>query len=168
MKTESSDRVVVLGVGNTLLQDDGAGIHVTEALRGRQLEFPQLDVIDGGTIGLSLLPTIEDAAAVIVVDAAELGEAAGTLRVFHGEEIDRHLSRGRRSVHEVALADLFAAAAIRGRCPQRRALIGIQPACVEWGLAPTESIQRAIPRACAAVADLLRGWQQEDNHGHPA
>lgn len=166
MRKESSDRVVVLGVGNTLLQDDGAGIHVTESLRDRQAEFPQLDIIDGGTIGLSLLPTIEDAAAVIVVDAAELGQPAGSLCIFHNEEIDRHLARGRRSVHEVALADLFAAAAIRGRCPARRALIGIQPACIEWGLEPTPSVQQAISLACAQVEELLRGWQQEDTHGH--
>jgi len=159
-------KIVVMGVGNTLLQDDGIGVHVTEALRteghgaaawpGLHLEF-----IDGGTIGLSLLPDIEDAAAVIVVDASELGQSPGTVRIFRNDEIDRQLSGKRRTVHEVALADLFAAAAIRGRSPARRALVAIQPACTEWGLEPTTDLRAAIPHAQQAILDLAHEWRQE-------
>jgi hydrogenase maturation protease len=156
-------RALVLGVGNTLLQDDGVGVHVTETLRtdfrgdwlraGCEPEF-----IDAGTVGLALLPALEDASAVIVVDATELGAAPGTVRLFRDGQIDRLLSGKRRSVHEVALADLFAAAALRGRSPARRALIAIQPGCTDWGLYPTPAVAAAIPRACAAVWTLLRTW----------
>jgi len=161
-------RVLVMGIGNTLLQDDGIGVHVTESLRtdyngADPSPDPQLDLIDGGTIGLSLLPEIEDAAAVIVVDASELGEAPGTLRIFRGSEIDQQLSGKRRTVHEVALADLFAAAAIRGRSPARRALVAIQPASTELGLDLTPDVQAAIPRAREAVIGLARQWRAEAN-----
>lgn len=148
--------VLVMGVGNTLLQDDGAGVRVTEALSHAAPEG--LRIVDGGTIGLSLLPDLEDADAVIVVDASELGEAPGTVRVFRDGEIDQLLSGKRRSVHEVALVDLFSAAAIRGRVPARRALVAIQPGSTDWGLEPTAEVAAAIPRACAQVAALVREW----------
>jgi len=164
-------RVLVMGVGNTLLQDDGIGVHVTESLRAEQTDEPlcfdpEFDLIDGGTIGLSLLPDIEDAAAVIVVDASEIGEAPGTLRIFRDREIDQQLSGKRRTVHEVALADLFAAAAIRGRSPGRRALVAIQPASTELGLDLTPDVRAAIPKAREAIVGLARQWRaEEDRHG---
>lgn len=154
-------KVLVMGVGNTLLQDDGIGIHITESYRSSHPNDPNLEIVDGGTIGLSLLPEIEDADAVIVVDASEIGERPGTMRVFRDQEIDRQLSGKRRTVHEVALADLFSAAAIRGRCPSERALIAIQPASTEWGLEPTPDVRASIPRACQAIALLTREWQRE-------
>jgi hydrogenase maturation protease len=159
-------RVLVMGVGNTLLQDDGIGVHVAESLRADHRSDPayfdtQLDIIDGGTIGLSLLPDIEDAEAVIIVDASEIGDRPGALRVFRDREIDIQISGKRRTVHEVALADLFSAASIRGRCPARRALVAIQPASTDLGLEPTTEVQAAIPEACAAIRALARLWREE-------
>jgi hydrogenase maturation protease len=154
-------KILVLGVGNALMQDDGVGIHVTTALESSADLHPALQVIDGGTIGLALLPEIEDAAAVIVVDASEIGAEPGTLRVFRNEEIDRQLSGKRRTVHEVALLDLFAAAAIRGRMPPQRALVAIQPGCTEWGTEATAAVRAAVQRACATINRLADEWQTE-------
>ncbi len=154
-----------MGVGNTLLQDDGVGVHVTESLKAELLRSkpPKSNsrILDGGTIGLSLLPEIEDADAVIIVDASEIGEQPGTMRIFRNAEIDQQLSGKKRSVHEVALADLFAAASIRGRCPAERALIAIQPGSTELGLQPTPAVQAAIPLACEAVNNMTRSWLDE-------
>ena len=158
--------MLIMGVGNTLLQDDGIGIHVTESLKSTHPDLVGPDslvsILDGGTIGLSLLHEIEEADAVIIVDASEIGERPGALRVFRNKEIDRQLSGKRRSVHEVALADLFAAAAIRGRCPAERALIAIQPGCTEWGTEPTEAVQAAIPLACETIGHMTRSWSDEN------
>jgi hydrogenase maturation protease len=144
-----------MGVGNTLLKDDGIGIHVTVALTPRA----DYKIIDGGTIGLSLLPVIEDADAVIIVDASEIGEQPGSIRIFRNREIDLQLSGKKKTVHEVALADLFSAAAIRGKCPAQRALIAIQPASTDWGLEPTPEVEAAIPRACAAIENITEEWR---------
>jgi len=160
-------KVLVVGVGNTLLKDDGIGVHVTESFRASlnaqlsQSTDTNYDIIDGGTIGLSLLPVIEDAAAVIVVDASEIGEQPGCMRIFHNQEIDRQLSGKKKTVHEVALADLFSAAAIRGRCPPARALIAIQPESTDWGLEPTPAVRATIPMACAAIEEISRSWRNE-------
>ena len=154
-------KVLVMGVGNTLLQDDGIGVHVTESLKAAQQSTPDFEILDGGTIGLSLLPEIEDADAVIIVDASEIGERPGAMRIFRNTEIDQQLSGKKRTVHEVALADLFSAAALRGRCPAERALIAIQPGSTDWGLEPTPDVQAAIPRACEAINDMTRSWRHE-------
>jgi hydrogenase maturation protease len=156
--TAGPTRVLVMGIGNTLLQDDGVGVHVAEQFRASLPPDSPITVLDGGTIGLSLLPELEDADAVVIVDASEMDEQPGTVRQFLDGEIDRQLSGKRRTVHEVALADLFAAAEIRGRSPAVRALVAIQPACTEWGLEPTEAVRAAIPRACAEIQTLTLGW----------
>lgn len=150
--------ILVLGIGNTLLQDDGAGVAVTERLRAELAGVEGVRFLDGGTLGLSLLPDIEDAGALIVIDAAELGEAPGTVRVFLGGDMNRQLSGRKSTVHELALSDLLAAAAMSGREPARRALVAIQPASTDWGLEPTPPVRQAIPDACALVAGMTREW----------
>ena len=157
-----STSILVMGVGNSLMQDDAVGTHVTDALRASPDTPSDLDIIDGGTIGLSLLPQIEDADAVIIVDAAEIKAEPGTIRLFRDEEIDRQLSGKRRTVHEVALVDMFSAAAIRGRMPARRVLVAVQPECTEWGVDLTPRVQAAVPRACAAILEMVAQWQDAE------
>ena len=154
----NTGNVLVMGVGNTLMQDDGVGIRVIEALRAAPNDNPSLRPIDGGTIGLALLPEIEDADAVVVVDASELGADPGTLRVFHDDEIDRQLSGKKRTVHEVALLDLFSAASIRGRMPAHRALVAIQPECTDWGTDLTPPVRDAVQAACEEIHRLAARW----------
>lgn len=163
----AAPKVLVMGVGNALLQDDGVGVRVVEALAQRsQLQSPntqaQIELVDAGTIGLALLPQLESADALVVVDASELNAPPGSLRVFRGHEIEALLSSRRRSVHEVALLDLLAAASLRGRCPSRRALVAIQPGCTDWGLEPTPEVAASIPQACQRVLDLVEVWCMED------
>lgn len=153
----AATRTLVLGLGNTLRSDDGVGVHVLQALG--MLETGQhVTLRDGGTIGLALLSEIEESGALIAIDAMELNAAPGTVRIFIGPEMDAQLGGKKRTAHEVALADLIAAARLSGRLPPRRALVAIQPDSTEWGLSPTESIRRSIPAACSAVLSLVEEW----------
>ncbi|HLF31934.1 MAG TPA: HyaD/HybD family hydrogenase maturation endopeptidase [Xanthomonadales bacterium] len=166
MRTPSHKKhVLVMGVGNTLLQDDGVGIHVTNRLRAENEAQRNVAYLDGGTIGLSLLPSVEDADALIIVDAAEMNAPPGTVRIFRDAEIERQMSGRKRSVHEVAISDLLSAASLRGTCPAQCALVAIQPFSTDLGLEPTPLIQAAILTACAAVneltGELTRGYQHE-------
>jgi len=158
--TPKTKKVLVMGVGNTLLQDDGIGVHVTESLKA-SYSTQDIDILDGGTIGLSLLPEIEDADAVIIIDASEIGERPGSMRIFRNAEIDQQLSGKKKTVHEVAVSDLFSAAAIRGRCPAERALIAIQPGSTELGLEMTADVQAAVPGACEAINSITHKWRNE-------
>ncbi|MDE2093256.1 MAG: hydrogenase maturation protease [Burkholderiales bacterium] len=154
---QGDDAVLVLGLGNRLLGDDAAGPLAVDALAAAAgARFARYR--DGGTIGLSLLPQIEDAAAFIAVDAALFGATPGTVRVFEGAAMDDQLGGRKRSAHEVALADLMAAAAFNGRLPARRALVAVEPASTALGLALTPAVDAALPRLCTAVNELLDRW----------
>ena len=152
------DRILVLGLGNTLLSDDGVGVRVVEALHERDGRSPRAEYRDGGTIGLNLLPDVENCGGFVAVDAAELGARSGTVRVFEGPAMDDQLTGNKRTAHEVALADLMAAAALQGTIPERRALVAIQPGTTDWGTEPTSAVAAAIPEACDAVNTLIDRW----------
>lgn len=151
---------VVLGIGNTLLCDEGAGVHVLAAL-GTRDESSGMTLVDGGTLNFALLTHLEDAAALIVVDAGNLMASPGTVSSFEGEAMDSFLARTdrRRTVHEVGLLDLLAIALLRETLPARRALVCIQPARVDWGLTVTPAVEPAVDRAADEVLRILRRWR---------
>jgi hydrogenase maturation protease len=146
--------LLVLGLGNRLMTDDAAGPLATDRVAAR----PGVAVTDGGTCGLALLPEIEDAAAVIVVDAARLGRAPGTVTTLEGAAMDAALRGVKSTAHEVALADLMDAARVTGRLPDRRALVAVEPARVALGVEPTPSVAAALDPAAAAVEALIARW----------
>ena len=154
MRTDATKtRTLVLGIGNVLLSDDGAGVHVVNALGQRQDRGEigsDVALRDGGTIGLALLSEIEESGALIAVDAMDLDMRPGTVRTFRGADMDAQLRGNKKTAHEVALADLIAAA--------RRALVAIQPGATGWGLAATRPVLAAVPKACGAVIALIGEW----------
>ncbi len=155
-----ASHTLVLGIGNSLLSDEGIGVHAVRRLHAIHGELTGVEWMDGGTLSFSLAPEIGDAAHLIVVDAAELHAAPGTIRVFVDDEMDRFLAApGRRSVHEVGLIDLMVMARLAECLPLRRALIGIQPQHTGWGEQPTAPVADALPAVCATVTELLEDWK---------
>lgn len=148
--------LLVVGLGNILLRDEGVGVRVVGAVEalGPVVLPPGTRVVDGGTLGLDLLPLIEDARALLIVDAVDLRRPPGTIRLFHGDEIHSPLA-GHLSPHQVGIGDLLAAARLRGTLPGPVALIGIQPAQIAIGLGLSEVVEAAVPAAVrTAVAEL--------------
>ncbi len=156
----STRPVALVGIGNNLLTDDGAGIHVLKAL-AREDHDPDLDLIDGGTIGLALLDRLSNLDGLVALDAMMLGKPPGTVTVMLGEAMDAHLRKQRSSVHELGLADLMDALRLRGDLPANRALIGIEPADMGWGTSPSEPVAAAIPQAAERARELVRSWRDE-------
>ncbi|MGK7296118.1 MAG: HyaD/HybD family hydrogenase maturation endopeptidase [Candidatus Wenzhouxiangella sp. M2_3B_020] len=151
---EAQSGTLVIGIGNSLFGDDGAGIHVIEALEGFSLP-DDVELVDGGTLSFTLLEMVENAARLIVVDAARLDAEPGTVRVFHDAEMDDFLNSSKRpSVHEVNLLDVLVAARLRGRMPARYSLVGIQPMSLEWSATPTPVVAEGVARAAEIVAAL--------------
>jgi hydrogenase maturation protease len=152
-------KTLVLGIGNTLLTDEGVGIHVLRHLEAQGPLPPDVQLLDGGTLSFTLAGPIEEAEALVVVDAANLKGRAGDMKVFEGEAMDAFLMSNRKStVHEVGLTDLRAIAILAGHWPERRALVAIQPQIVDWGEEPTPAVADAIPPACAAIRQLIESW----------
>lgn len=151
-------RTLVLGIGNTLLSDEGLGIHLLNFLRERHPDLPGVTWLDGGTLSFTLAPDIEEHENLIVLDAAQLNQPPGSISLLTGAEMDAFVGHGKRSVHEVGLVDLLTIAHLQDRLPQKRALLGIQPVEFGWGDKPGEAVARAIPEAATQVLELIYSW----------
>lgn len=152
---------LVLGIGNALLRDDGAGVHAVRYLQAHYGDEPHTEFLDAGTLSFTLLGSVQDADHLIIIDAAELQAAPGAVRVFEGEDMDRFLGGRRKlSVHEVSVIDLLAMARLMDRLPVRRAIIGIQAADMDWGDTPTPDVADAVVAAGEQAIGLLRHWRE--------
>jgi hydrogenase maturation protease len=112
-------------------------------------------VLDGGTLGLSLLPIIEDSDQVLIVDAIRMDAPAGALVFLEGEDVLPAV-RLRLSVHQVGVADLLDAARIRGRLPRKLLLLGLVPGSIELGYGLSAAVSEALPGLVEAVVDKVR------------
>ena len=151
--------VAIVGIGNNLLTDDGAGIHALNLLADGPAD-EDVDCIDGGTVGLALLDRLSAHDGLIALDAMILGKKPGTVTVLQGEDMDTHLRNQRGSVHEVGLSDLMDALRLRGELPDNRALIGIEPANMDWGTEPTPQVAAAVPQAADLARQLVQAWRK--------
>ena len=152
--------ILVLGVGNTLMSDDGVGVRLMERLQAMQPALPGVEYVDGGTLSFVLLPQIQECSALLVLDAAHLGEAPGACRTLEAADMDDFLRTARCSVHEVGIRDLMDLARLTGRLPDRRAFVGLQPAETGWGESLSPAVETALPGALRAARALLERWSQ--------
>jgi hydrogenase maturation protease len=152
---------LVLGIGNSLLSDEGAGVHAVRRLEALEPD-PHARFLDGGTLSFPLVEAIAEARNLIVIDAAQLSREPGTVRLFEDEQMDHFIATGgKRSVHEVGLAELMSMVRLRGELPERRALVAIQPQDLGWGETPSAPVACAITEACDVVRELLERWAGE-------
>jgi hydrogenase maturation protease len=136
--------LLILGLGNVLCGDDGLGAAAVARL-DREWACPEGVVVqDGGTLGLALMPLIEAAHDVILVDAVAADGPAGTLVRLTGDDVPA-AALERLSVHQVGVADLLGALAWRGRLPRRLVLLGLVPESLELHLGRSAAVEAALP-----------------------
>jgi len=138
--------VLVLGLGNILLQDEGAGVRLVERLEARYELPPEVEVLDGGTSGMDLIHTIADREALIVCDAVRSDKPPGTLVRIDGEDLPAFF-RTRLSPHQLGLSDMLAALALLERVPRRVVLIGIVPLALDLGVDLSPVVDAALDEA---------------------
>lgn len=149
---------LVLGLGNILLGDEGLGVRAVERLL-EEYEFPEkVQVMDGGTLGLDLLPYVEDCVRLLVIDAVKAGKEPGTLVRLSGTEIPVFLDASKVSPHQDGLQDLLAVAALKGYLPDRVVLWGIQIQSLGIGLEPSPVVAAQIDSLVESVLSELAGW----------
>jgi hydrogenase maturation protease len=154
----SIESVLILGIGNTLLTDEGIGVHLVQRIRPRLEAYPAIEILDGGTLSFTLAEPIARADGLIVVDAARMQSPPGTVRVYCDAEMDEYLHGNRQSVHEVSLSDLLDIARLSEQLPQHRCLVGIEPQCLDWGDSPSAALQTAMHTATQRIMQLLSAW----------
>lgn len=149
---------VVLGVGNPLLADDGAGLVLLERLRARRWPDPVPEFVDGGTWGMSLLPDITAAARLLVLDAVRTGDPPGTVVRGEDDDVPRLYTRP-ASPHQVDLKEVLAAATLLGQLPPVLVVVGVAPEQTDdlhVGLTP--AVEAALDRAEAEALRVLSTW----------
>lgn len=152
--------IAVLGLGNILLGDEGVGVRAIEELR-KAYDFPEnVTIIDGGTMGLDLLPFIEKKDKLLIVDAVKLDKEPGTIAIIEDEDIPSFVST-KLSIHQIGLPDIIFALRLLGTMPPKITLIGMQPEKIESGLAMSESINKNFGSLLQAVIEKLCEWGVE-------
>ena len=157
--------VLVLGVGNILLSDEGIGVHVVEALQARYRLPAGLEIIDGGTSGMDLLDSIANRDHLVIVDAVHTGAEPGTLVELTGEDVPAFFL-SKISPHQLGLSDVLATAALTGETPRDITLIGVVPESMETGLEMSPRIQAMLePTLLVLLRHLNRlGLHPEPRH----
>jgi hydrogenase maturation protease len=149
MSSTAAD-LLVLGLGNVLLGDDGVGPAAVARLRNTRAIPAGALCMDGGTLGLSLLPYLEDARMVIMVDAVAADAPAGTLVRLEGSAVGPAVAT-RLSPHQVGVADLLQGARWHDREPARLVLLGIVPESIELGVTLSPAVAGAMPHLIELV-----------------
>lgn len=146
--------VLVLGLGNPLMGDDGAGLLLLDALRHALPADERVIFEDGGTLGMTLLPLIEDARAVLLLDATHTGETPGSIVVRRRDELPGFFSRI-LSPHQIGLREVLGAAQLCGTLPEQLVLVGIEAEHVAFGHEPGDTIRKALPAAVQTARCML-------------
>ena len=159
-------RYVVLGLGNRLESDEALGGLVIDRL-GQEPEHlaalpdrEAVELIDGGTVGLGLLPYLTDLDGLLMVDVISAGEVPGTLVDLDGAGLIRHEQV--MSVHDLGAGELLGALHIMEAWPRRVRVIGLEPLAIELGIELTPTVAAGVPALLERIAGHLAAWQEAD------
>jgi hydrogenase maturation protease len=146
--------ILILGIGNILLSDEGIGVRAVEALAAGY-RFPKgVELLDGGTAGFELMAKITRREQLIVIDAIACDHPPGTVLRVEGEDV-RQVFSSRISPHQLGISDVLAASALIGELPDRLVLFGIEPAEIGTSLELSAPVAAALPKLMTAVLEEL-------------
>ena len=152
--------IAVFGIGNILLSDDGVGVHTLNKLK-EEYDLPEyVELIDGGTKGLDLLPLLEDRDKVMIIDAANFKKEPGTIGTVEGDKIPAFLST-KLSVHQIGLPDMLFAAKLMDIMPPEICLIGIQPESMATSIEMSDVVSKGMEPLLEKVIERLKEWGVE-------
>jgi len=147
--------VLVLGIGNVLLTDEGIGVRALNELQRRYSFSDNVELMDGGTAGIELLRHIRKRKHLIIIDAMTFDQEPGTVMRVEGEDVPAAF-RTRISPHQLGLSDLLAAAMLTNELPKNLVLFGVEPASIDIGLDLTDAVEASLGKLIGAVTEELR------------
>jgi hydrogenase maturation protease len=150
----SPPNILILGVGNLLLSDEGVGVHVANELRKMKLP-KEVSVVEGGTDGFSLLNLIMEADRLILVDAVKGNGSPGSIYRFGIDEFREHIHGFKTSVHQIGILDVFELSKLIGKTP-KTTVIGIEPKLLEMGMELSEEVKSKIPRVIELIMEEIK------------
>ena len=126
-----NSKIVVIGIGNLLLMDEGIGVHTINELEKHDLPG-SIEIYDGGTGGFKLIDLMQGAARVIFIDAVDTGKAPGSVTIFRAEEVHSIYNKKKYSLHDTDLMEIIKMAEMLGNPPMIE-IVGIQPKIINYG-----------------------------------
>lgn len=139
------------------MTDDAAGIEALDAFRAAYDVPGDVDLLDGGTLGLDLLVHMEGYGGILVADCVTAGREPGTVVRIEGEDVPAAFSRV-VSPHQMGLKDLISVLELQGRLPKRLTVVGVEPESLEMGLELSAPVRRSLPKLVGAMAEVLGEW----------
>ena len=160
---EVSGGIVVLGVGNLLLSDEGIGVHVANRLL--EMDLPAaVKVIEGGTDGFRLMNVVTGADRVIVIDAVKGGGEPGSIYRFDIEDAPSSPETYKTSVHQIGILEVFHFSEFLGKPPEAT-IIGVEPKSMEMSMELSPEIEAKVPRVIQLVLEEVNKYLAEDTTG---
>lgn len=148
-------RAVVLGIGNTILTDEAAGVRAVELLEQTYQVPANVQVIDGGTSGMEMIEDLSNLDFLIVIDVVKTGAAPGTVVRIAGDEIPVFF-RHKLSPHQIGLPDVLASLELLDSLPKEIVVLGVEPISLALGMEMTATVAEKVPQLVdQAVAELL-------------
>ncbi len=160
MLEERKFKTLVLGVGNRIMADEGVGVHLVERLSAAYHLPAEIQVLDGGTLGLDLIYYLEGIENLLIIDAVQAGEQPGALVRLQDDAVPAFLSL-KISPHQVGVPDMLFAAKLRDITPRHIVLWGVQPALVELGMDLSPLVEAEMGTLLANVVGELKNWGYE-------
>ena len=148
-------RVVVLGVGNTLLTDEGVGVRVVEKLEAEYTLPEGVAVIDAGTSAMEILEDLENLDLLLIADAVFAHQEPATLVKLENDDVPAFFQRN-MSPHQVGLSDVLAALTFNDRQPKKTVICGIKPVSMQLGMELTPEVAAKVPEMVDMVVEELR------------
>ncbi len=157
MEAGTGKRKIVLGLGNTLNRDEGLGVFALGPVRERLRDDNGVEILDGGVLGMALLPLVEACSHLLLLDAVDTGAPPATVTELSREEIPL-FARLKLSLHQLSFQEVLQLANIRGNLPSRLHLVGAQPVDLSVGYGLSPEIEAVLPEIAARAVRILGSW----------
>ena len=150
-------KIVILGIGNLLLSDEGIGVHAVRELSKRN--YPKnIEIYDAGTLGLLSGPLFENRDLLVVIDSVDAHGKPGDVKIYHKDDIMSSHIPIKLSPHQIGIQETLLISELRGECPQTIILIGVIPASYDSGTELTETGKDALKKVLEEIDKILQPY----------
>lgn len=159
---KATKKITILGIGNTLYQDEGVGVHILPLLRERfahKNDEAVFEIVEGATDGMRLLGPVEETDYLLIIDAINAGKEPGTIIKIENDDIPQYFGV-KMSIHQIGFQEVLFAARIREELPESMIMFGIQPESLELGLELTNTVQEKLPELVEKIVAQVNTWSE--------
>jgi hydrogenase maturation protease len=157
-KSMKEKKITIIGIGNTLYQDEGVGVHIIPYLEKLFKQDTMIEIIEGSTDGMKLLGPVEDSSHLIVIDAINAGKEGGTIITLIDDEIPAYYGV-KMSIHQLGFQEVLFASKLRERYPEHIVMFGMQPTSLDFGIGLSTVNAEKLPQLVDLITTQVKQWR---------